>query len=553
MVLEKLEQKIIVAKLKELVDDSVTSWKDIPHPSTMKGINEAVQLFTYHVSKGHKILCVHDSDCDGINTYMLGYIFFKVFNYANIELCITDRSKGYGFRPYHITDRQGDNQPHLIITADNGITSHAACDLAKNLGIDVIITDHHQVDIHEGLPIATIVIDPHQPECTFKYPDINGTFVYWYFLKALRDYCNTPIDMENEFIPELCISTVSDVMPLHNINRFIVKKGVELMPYHHRRWLKSWLAYIKKPTFTAENLAFDLIPAINVTSRLTEAEESAIFYTRENEYESKAWLQYIQDLNAVRKKLQFDLQNKIETVYAQWLTSPFILIPGDDFKKGLLGPVAGRIAERYKKPTIVLSKSKDGKHYSGSGRSIGDVDLLGLVKDSPYVDQLKTGGHKAACGVTFPVENLNALWSELQQKTSALPRSDFIDTKFDIMGYLDISKVDYSLFEAIEWFQPFGHKFQKPTFMCTGHFTEIKKLGKDKNHYAMVFNTYTGCYIRALWFFFTSDISKDKKYNILFNISKDDFNKEDPQAICIHVKAILTEDELDEKNITIGV
>ena len=552
MELRKLDYRMIMDELKNSVDETVLSWADVPAPETMHGIVDAVNLFIWHINQGHRVLGVHDSDCDGINAYMLGYIFFKKFNYKNIELCITDRSKGYGFRPYHITDR-ANNLPHLIITADNGITSHEACKLALANGISVIITDHHQVDVHEGLPPASVVVDPHQQACNFKYPDINGTFVYWFFLKALQKACNLPIDMENEFIPELCISTISDVMPLHNINRFVVKKGLEIMPYHNRRWIKSYLAYSKKQKFTAEDLAFDLIPAINVTSRLTDAEESAVFYTRENEYESKAWLQYIQDLNAVRKKLQFDAQAKIETVYAEWLKSPFILIPGEGIKKGLLGPIAGRLAEKYKKPTIVLTKSADGKHYSGSGRSIGEVDLLGLVKDSPYVDQLKTGGHKAACGVTFPVENLSALWQELQVKTNALPKSQFIDTKFDIMGYLDVCKIDYHLFEGIEYFQPFGHKFQKPTFMCTGHFTEIKKLGKDKNHYAMIFNTYTGCYIRALWFFFTSDISKDKKYNILFTISKDDFNKEDPQAICIHVKAILTEDELDEKNITIGV
>jgi len=550
MILKNLDQLSILEALRDRADDSVKSWNDVPHYSTMFGIKQGIELFAYHVSKGHKILCVHDSDCDGINTYMLGYLFFKVFNYHNIELCITDRKKGYGFRPYHITDRVND-LPHLVITADNGITSHAACDVAKHYGIDVIITDHHQVDVHAGLPNANVVIDPHQEACTFKYPDINGTFVYWYFLKGLQDYCKTPIDMENEFIPELCISTISDVMPLVNINRFIVKKGIEIMPYHKRRWLKSWLSYAKKQTFTAEDLAFDLIPAINATSRLADAEESAIFYTRENEYESKEWLTYIQTLNQVRKKRQHTTQDKIETMYKQWIDSPFILIPGEDLQKGLLGPIAGRLAEKYKKPAIVLTKSSCGKYFSGSGRSIGEVDLLGLVKDSPYVDQEKTGGHNAACGVSFNVENLNNLWFELQQKTSALPRTQFIDTRFNITGYLDICKVDYTLFNEIEYFQPFGHKFEKPMFMCTGHFTELKKLGKDKNHYSMVFNTYTGCKIRAVQFFFSDELSKNKKYNIIYNIAKDDYNKEDPNAICIHIKGFLTEEEMIEKNITI--
>jgi single-stranded-DNA-specific exonuclease len=140
----------------------------------------------------------------------------------------------------------------------------------------------------------------------------------------------------------------------------------------------------------------------------------------------------------------------------------------------------------------------------------------------------------------------------LQQKTAALPRTQFIDSRHDIMGYLDVCKIDYHLFEGIEYFQPFGHKFEKPSFLCTGHFTEIKKLGKDKNHYSMVFNTYTGCKIRCLWFFFTDEVQKDKKYNIVFTLNKDDYNKDDPQSVCIHIKTIMSEQDMEEKNITVG-
>ena len=381
--MEALTQERILEILKERVDDSIISWDQLPHYSTMLGIREGVDRFMKAVNAGEQILFVHDSDADGLGTYMLSVIFFQYFRYANIEIIITDRSNGYGFVNKYIDDRL-DRLPHLIITADNGITSIDACLRAKELGIDVIITDHHQVDSKRGLPHA-IVIDPHQDACTFEYPEINGTFVYWYFLSAVADIANTPINMRKEFIPELCLTTISDVMPLTGINRFVVKEGLKVFETHHRQWVRTFWKVFNKEEVTAEDLAFNLIPAINVTSRLTNAEESAMWLTREDPKESLTWLQYIKSLNDVRKAKQEDLMMEINGLYHSWLDAPFILVPGENFVKGILGPTAGRIAEQHKKPTIIMTKNKAGTVYSGSGRTTGGINLLGLVKDNPYV------------------------------------------------------------------------------------------------------------------------------------------------------------------------
>ena len=274
---------------------------------------EGINLFISHVNKGSRILLVIDSDCDGCGCYVLSNEFFSRFYPGlNIEMVITDRSKGYGFQPSYISDRLNtQNQPNLVITADNGITSHEACKLAKLNGIDVIITDHHQVDKFLGVPSATVIIDPHQHDCNFPFPDINGTVVYWYFLDAFHKAANLPGDMFYEFLPELCITTIPDVMPLTNMNRFIVKEGLKVYNTHHRQWVKTFMRIHGKETVTAEDLAFGLIPAINVTSRLTNAEESAMFLTRTDPQESYKWLVYIKSLNDTRKKKQEILMNNI--------------------------------------------------------------------------------------------------------------------------------------------------------------------------------------------------------------------------------------------------
>ena len=428
--------------------------------------------------------------------------------------------------------------PNLIITADNGITSIPACLRAEELGIDVIITDHHQVDSHRGLPRA-IVIDPHQEACTFEYPEINGTFVYWYFLSAIAEVAGTPIDMQKEFLPELCLTTISDVMPLTGINRFVVREGLKIFPTHKRQWVQTFFKVFDKPEITAENLAFNLIPAINVTSRLTNAEESAMFLTREDPKESMVWLQYIKTLNDARKSKQEELMVEINGLYSSWLDAPFILVPGENFTKGILGPTAGRIAEAHKKPTIIMTKNKAGTVYSGSGRTTGGINLLGLVKDNPYVISDKTGGHKAACGVSLLVENLVPFWEQVQRDTAALHPDEYIDKSKEYLGKLNLRDIDYQLFMAMEQYQPFGQKFQKPMFIARGKFKSVGKMGKQKNHYTITIEDGLGCELRAVWFFFTEDIKAGKNYNFVFTINKDDFNKKDPEAIVLHIKSIV--------------
>ncbi|MFA7128252.1 MAG: DHH family phosphoesterase [Sphaerochaeta sp.] len=520
--LEQLTPDSLIHKLMSSVDDSINSWNQLPSPYDMLNMDIAVNRFIQAINTNQRILFVHDSDADGIGTYMLSYIFFQKFIYNNIEIIITDRSRGYGFVPSYITERQGtQNLPNLVITADNGITSHAACDLCKSLGIDVIITDHHQVDQHEGIPDA-IIVDPHQPNCPFPYKDINGTFVYWYFLKAIRDISNTPIDMIEEFLPELCLTTISDVMPLIHINRFVVKEGLQRFNIHHRQWVRTFVEVFKKPNITAEDLAFNLIPAINATGRLTRAEESACFLAATDRKTSLDWFTYIKSLNDIRKNKQENLLTTIYTKYDAWTQYPFIAIPGDNFEKGLLGPCASKLADRYKKPAIVFSLNKDKTMYSGSGRAYGQIDILQLVKNNPYVIQNKTGGHKQACGVSVMVENWEKFWQTLQQDTIKLSSELYKDSTKTAIGHIDLRYIDYELFKKIDFFQPFGQGFRNPLLQSTVTIKELKTMGKEKNHYNMVV-TDGMCEIRAIQFFFNDKLEKNATYNIVYSLNEDTY------------------------------
>lgn len=518
--------------------ETITSWDQLPNPYHFKGMAEAVNIFTEAVNNNKSIVIVHDSDMDGLGTYLLSWQFYKTFYYPKVKLKLVVREKGYGFIPDHLTGLQAGD---LVITADNGITSIEACQQARTLGIKTIITDHHQVDQKRGLPDADAIINPHQPDCSIEFKDINGTVVYWYFLKALVDNYGIQLDMLT-FLPELMLTTISDVMPLHGPNRFMVKEGLKnLKNYTYKKWIDIFL---KKNSgdITAESLAFGLIPAMNAAGRLTKTDDALWYFLKEDDFGCDNALEHCQTINNTRKELQQNLMQHIKIDYSTWLDFDFIIIPGSvqdkkHFRKGLLGPTSGRLAEEYKKPCIVMTSSADGKSFSGSGRSVGNVDILSILKDNPYTVQEKTGGHKAACGVTVLTENFENFWKYMQTETAKIPKEMYIKDQH-ILGKIELRDINMELFELLEKYEPYGKDFNKPTFITRGKLTSLRKIGKDKNHYAMEIVDGLGTKHRVMWFFFTEELDKSQNISITFTLHRDDPQYGNKDGVALFVESI---------------
>ena len=535
-----LNYDIIKNNLLNTVDNSITSFDQFPDPYLFKGMKEAVDIFVWAVSNNKRILCVCDSDCDGVGTFMTQTEFFKHLGYQNVEFLIVKRSEGYGFIPKNLKDCQ--MKPDLVITSDNGITAHAATDLCNQMGIYTIITDHHQVN-HKGVPNATAVIDPHQPGCLFPYKDINGTFVLWYFLYAVANklMLNFRQYWFEMMLPELVLTTISDVMPLKHLNRFVVKFGLPKYFSSQRSWVKAFME--DKTELSAEDLAFGLIPSINAASRLADAKDAANYLWAPSYMVAKEWLNYLKQLNDNRKEKQELLDKTIMKDYNAFIEQPFILIPGygEIFHKGILGPCSGRIAEKFNKPTIVMTLSHDGSYYSGSGRSVGSVDLLGIVKNSKYVDLDRSGGHKAACGVTIPKQNVEYFWKDVQDVTSNLSK-DLFRPKIVAMGKLGLNLIDTDMYEMIRSFEPYGEAFQKPTFLVEGIVKDIRLLGKLKNHMTGTIEDNTGSKMKFTWFFFNELLKSGDRKRFMYTIVKDDFasKKSGTLELALHIKNIIS-------------
>lgn len=513
----------IVGLLEQELDKEtqITSLEQFPDPYELHDMDKAVDIFTKAVANNEKIKLIIDSDMDGLGTYTLWYNFFTHFPYTNIELLITDRKKGYGFIPEYV-----DDETKLYITSDNGITSVPATDVANCKGAKVIICDHHQPDMKLGLPMAAAIVDPYHPEDTFPYKEISGTFVLWFFIKALVEKYEIGLDVYHEFLPEIALTTLSDVMPINkHMNRFVVNDFVNKFCASdscHREYLNTFRSEVNAEP-TAESFSFGLTPMINATQRMTKADHGAMFLIAKNKEDSMQWFEYLKSLNNARKDRQQTLLSYIQKYFKEFIDAPFIIIPGKFQKeyKGVLGIIAGRLAEENNKPCIVLNYNEQKKEYSGSGRSIGELNILDTLRHNPFIENV--GGHKQALGITIKEEKFDDFYTRLQSDIQKVPE-DILKPPKKIMGFIPLNKINMDFFDTLHSFEPFGHKFQKPVFATRGILKTARLVSKTKNHLSVTITDAKGLVKFKGMRFFTTELPQvGQEYIFYFKLDKDTY------------------------------
>ena len=549
--LDQLDQ-FLSKKIKDhKVDDMSTFFEEI---DKLKNLDKAADIIHSNIINKKKIHFVCDSDVDGLGTSVLTYRFFKDFVPYNIKLSITDRKQGYGFIPLHVSDFD------LYVTADNGITAVDATKAAKEKGAQVIINDHHQPQ--EVLPDADVIVDP-CVDPDFYYQEISGTVVlFTMFRKLLQKFYGNSRDEEWFWasIDMLGLTTLSDVMPLNvSINRFLVKSFVNNLDDFNKSYHK-YLEIFKEfnNAARADDFSFTIIPALNATNRLTTAVEGFSYLINEDDDKCRAWYKYITSLNDSRKERQQVLLDYIEKYYKDWIKDKkFIIIPGQ-FKaeyKGVLGIIAGRLAEKYKRPTLVLNL-KDGV-YSGSGRSVGDINILEILKELQSKGLVKNaGGHKVALGADIEQDKLNEFYVELTKiinDEKRFPESKFVDKKKPnyFISFNNLSIFDLDLYKHLSKWEPFGQKFFKPNFATVAKITSTRAIGKNKNHATLnITDKNKLVNMKALWFFFDEekfrqiekDKGQDKEYVIIWLPDIDNWGGQ--EKLSLRILTILDLDDI---------
>jgi len=459
----------------------------LPRPHLMKGMEKAVAILLDAIKFQKPITVFGDFDADGITATSIITLFFRELG-TPVKYYIPDRfSEGYGLNRDAVKKIHADNVRQwagggVLLTADCGISDAEVVAEAKRLGLTVIITDHHRPP--PALPQADTILNPQQPDCSFPCRDLAGVGVAFYLILGLRSEL-----MKNGYWPEnkipnlklymdlVAIGTVADQVPVTGCNRIIVKAGLEVLNTANRIGLQELLAKTKNngTGVSPEDIAFRLAPRINAVGRIGSAVTAVKLMTTNSREEAQQFARELEEANNVRKNIEAAIFSEaVDMVTAATLDSAnSLILHRHDWHQGVLGIVASRLSDRFKRPVILLTDCAQGDGteplnlVKGSGRSIDGIDIHEAVSSCKEL-LLRFGGHAGAVGLTLPAVNIASFkhqfdgFIKTQTRKHPLSPDLFIDLQLTLN---DLN--DKEFLAAYGSLAPFGTGNPEPVFCLT--------------------------------------------------------------------------------------
>lgn len=480
--------------------------EDLYSPWLMSGMKEGISLLQQAIADGEKIRIIGDYDIDGVcATYILMTSLKRAG--ANVDTDIPDRIKdGYGINE-HLIDRAYAAGVKLIITCDNGIAAAAQIAYAKELGMNVIVTDHHEVpfeELEEGrvekLPPADVIINPKQEACTYPFKGLCGGAVAWKLAAALYKTYGINQEEAHKLLEFAAIATVGDIMELQEENRIIVKEGLNRIHHTKNIGLKSLIEVngLEKDSISAYHIGFVIGPCINAGGRLDTAKRALELFAAEEQEAAHRLAGDLKALNDSRKELTKEgVEEAIRQVLETGRRSERVLVIYlPDCHESIAGIIAGKVKERFYRPTIVLTDAEEG--IKGSARSIPGYHMF---EELSRVSELftKFGGHPMAAGMSLPKENLPKLRKQLNANCT-LTEDDMIE-RLSIDIAMPIQYVSEDFINELKVLEPFGNGNSKPLFAERDfHVLRSQILGKNKNTVKLYGVNAAGCHMEGLYF-----------------------------------------------------
>ncbi|HEX2964211.1 MAG TPA: single-stranded-DNA-specific exonuclease RecJ [Syntrophorhabdaceae bacterium] len=373
-------------------------------PDAVKGAERIVSA----IVKREKICLYGDYDADGVTSLALMLNFLRHFGLEPI-VYIPTRQEGYGLHVNAIK-KVSERNPTLLISLDCGSSNVSEVQYANDNGIQTIIIDHHELG--EGMPSAYALINPKRKDSHFPTRDLAACGVTFFVMLAVRRVLHNegllqkPINLKRE-LDIVSIGTVGDMVSLTGDNRIMVKHGMDVMSRHSRPWLTAMQKsrVLTKKVMDEFGLSFIVVPRINATGRVSDPENSLKFLLSENEAEAGYHLKTLEDANKHRRSVEERILREIvaELKNDHIDQRKSIVVFNEKWHIGVLGIVAQKLSEMFKKPSIVITKLNG--IWKGSGRGSSGIDLHGTITSlSPLL--LKYGGHRYACGLSLQEENL---------------------------------------------------------------------------------------------------------------------------------------------------
>lgn len=449
-------------------------------PDGLKDMDKAVARLERAMERGETIAVYGDYDVDGVTATCLLFDFFCRRGAKALWYIPRRLEDGYGLncRGLDALKAQG---AQVVVTVDCGITAVDEVEYAKSLGMEVIVTDHHACK--DDLPAAVAVVDPHRPDCPYPFKGLAGVGVALKLAMALGARLDDYADLA-------ALGTVADVMPVLDENRAIIHRGLELMNTTPRLGVRALLesAGAAAPV-TAVTLGYTLAPRLNAAGRLGVTEISVELLLSRDPDQAQALARELCDLNRRRQALEGDIfQDCIDRVDREVGDDPAIVLAGEGWHQGVVGIVASRLAERFHKPTFMISLS--GGMGKGSCRSAGGISLFqGLESVAELLEGY--GGHAMAAGFTVKEENIPALrarlnaWVEENRKEGDAESALRVDVALPNAELLTVEEV-----AALDVLEPYGAGNPKPVFtLPRTTLIDMERVGAEGKHMRLRFRS----------------------------------------------------------------
>lgn len=454
---------------------------DLYDPFLLEDMHIAVERINQAIRNEEKITVYGDYDADGVtSTYVLLSTLRSLG--AHADYYIPNRfTEGYGpnEEAFRFLKDQGTD---LIITVDNGIAAIHEAEVAKEIGLDLIITDHHEPG--PELPEALAIIHPKRPGSIYPFHELAGVGVAFKLATALLG------EIPEYLLPFVAIGTLGDLVSLQDENRYIVKKGLELLPTCHNLGLKALLnvAGVDINNVNEVTIGFTIGPRINAPGRLDSADIGVELFLSESMDEAMAIAQEINELNVQRQSIVEEIAKEAIAEFSEnekYKNDQVIVIGKPGWHSGVIGIVASRLVEKFSKPALVFSYDVDTGLAKGSGRSIPKFDLFeNLSKCRDILPHF--GGHKMAAGMTLKIDDVDHLRERLNTIANEfLKPEDFVlETEVDSIVSLD--EITIETIEQLEKLAPYGTDNPNPIIMVEDvQLPNMRPVGSEGKHLKM--------------------------------------------------------------------
>ncbi|NNG99555.1 single-stranded-DNA-specific exonuclease RecJ [Acinetobacter sp. ANC 5414] len=502
----------------------------------MKGLEQAIQIMDQAIDKNKKIVIIGDYDADGATSTALMVLALRDMG-ANVEYLVPDRFKyGYGLTPKIADLAFTKYQPDLLITVDNGISSHAGVEQAQAHGMQVIITDHHLTT--KETPKAEAVVNPNQLGCDFPSKALAGVGVAFYLLANLsshRSKLGKSTSKVAQYLDLVALGTYADVASLDYNNRILVDAGVKRIQQNQCRSGISALLDIagREPSqLKAQDLGFVLGPRINAAGRMETMDIGIECLMATDMQTAYPLAQQLNQLNVERRQVEAQMKqealSELATLQLDQADLPAALILFEQhWHQGVIGIVAGRLKEQFHRPSIVFAADDDGIHIKGSARSIEGVhirDAIELIAEQHPHLVSHFGGHAAAAGLTIQKQNFEEFKQAFEQLISKMDESLFHATLWTD-GELPTATFQIDTVDLLQNLTPWGQKFPSPIF--EGVFKVLDYRWLKETHLKLRLALENGQIVEAIAFNasekFEFDAMQDS-VRLVYELDKNEFN-----------------------------